>query len=107
MFLGQRREGEVITIALVLASIAVLMSVTLPMLLADRTLRSAFSNLEDDFEQLREGVRSDLGRISRLKRSVQEVQQETTASTEPSPNGWSPERTAAQARILRRRGVNQ
>jgi len=57
-------------IALVAACVAMVLSAVLPLMLSDRTLRSAFNTLEDDFETLRQSVRSDLGRVSRLKRSI-------------------------------------
>lgn len=57
-------------LALVLASASIVLSVTVPLVLRDKTLRNAFSALEDDFETLRQTVRSDLGRVARLKRGI-------------------------------------
>lgn len=91
--------------ALVLSVVAVILSAALPLLLRDGTLRSAFNALEDEFEQLRESNKADMGRISRLKRTLGEATQSTEPEEPTAPNGWSKTQSTVQAQIMRRRGV--
>jgi len=78
-----------------------------------KNLRRAFEALEEEFEDQRDHVRSALGRVSRLKRSMMagEVPQENPGDDETnsvpalvstSP-GLTPRQQAIQAKILSRR----
>ena len=107
-----------VTAAIVLSAISLTLSVILPIVLSDRSLRRSFVTLEDDFENLSSFVRSSLGRVSRLKRSIMrgEIPQEEPDSANPARTGTVesgslfPGLTAAQSavqkRILERRKLN-
>lgn len=84
----------------------------------DRELRRAFEALAEEFDDLRDTVRSGLGRISRLKRSTMEASASTGEPENPDIAlgadgnsgfpGLTPTQRTMQARILSRRhkGVN-
>ncbi len=69
---------------------------------ADTTLR-AFKTLEQDFEELRDRVASQLGRISRLKRDMIPVAPDGGAAAAPSSPGTATMVTAAAAPLTRSR----
>ncbi len=69
---------------------------------AEATLR-AFKTLEQDFEELRDRVASQLGRISRLKRDMIPVGPDGGAAAAPSSPGTATMVTAAAAPLTRSR----
>jgi len=96
-----------VILAIVLSSVAIVLSVTVPLVLSDRTLRNSFNALEQDFEELQDTVRSALGRVSRLKRSMQESPTnepgpDSASNTEGGP-GLSSRQLDIQRKILSRR----
>jgi hypothetical protein len=73
-----------------------------------RQVQRAFSNLEDDFEELRDHVASQLGRISRLRRATLEATRDQAPPEESTitEGGFAltPRQKKLQAEILARRG---
>lgn len=70
--------GTLSLVALIMATLAFLRPSE-----ANKELESAFARLEDDFHHLEQITKSDLGRISRLRRGTLSSQVDTTS---PAPD---------------------